>query len=291
VPYTVQAGDTLYSLAVRTGTTVARIQQANCLQGTIILIGQTLYLPTVPAPPVAAASSTAEQDKVPPPPPPPPPTITVEKAEAPGPGEPRLAIDPFSGPAGTVHTIEITGFGSGETIAVELVFVLTRETILTVPALANADGAATVLITSQPGYATGPYVVKATGNAGSFADGSLVISEATPTQIDTPAPAPIDVTLTPTASIPFPTWTPGPPPEATPTLPLPTETWTSTPEPTPATPQWTPTFAPTPEPTTPAPPPAPTPPPPPPPDTPIPPPEPTATPPAPTPLPASIPEG
>ena len=49
IVYTVQYGDTLYSLANRTGTTVYSIMRANCLYNTYIYAGQQLYLPTYPA--------------------------------------------------------------------------------------------------------------------------------------------------------------------------------------------------------------------------------------------------
>lgn len=52
VRYTVQYGDTLYSLAQRTGSTVYAIMQANCMSATTIYAGQTLYLPFHPTPPV-----------------------------------------------------------------------------------------------------------------------------------------------------------------------------------------------------------------------------------------------
>lgn len=49
VAYTVQSGDTLYSLAQKTNTTVDEIQRANCMAGaTTIIVGQVLYLPILP---------------------------------------------------------------------------------------------------------------------------------------------------------------------------------------------------------------------------------------------------
>ncbi len=45
LPYTVRAGDTLYSLAWRAGTSPLLIQQANCLVGDALPVGRTLYLP------------------------------------------------------------------------------------------------------------------------------------------------------------------------------------------------------------------------------------------------------
>lgn len=49
IPYTVQAGDTLYSLAKYYGVSVAQLQQANCLDSsTLIVIGQIIYVPNMP---------------------------------------------------------------------------------------------------------------------------------------------------------------------------------------------------------------------------------------------------
>lgn len=80
IVYTVQAGDTLYSLAVRTGTTVEAIRQANCLMDYTIRIGQRLYLPrppviTVTPTPTSTPSPTAS------------PTATVTPTASPTPTE------------------------------------------------------------------------------------------------------------------------------------------------------------------------------------------------------------
>jgi LysM repeat protein len=49
IPYTVQPGDTLYSLAKYYGVTVAQLQQANCLgASTLIVVGQVIYVPNLP---------------------------------------------------------------------------------------------------------------------------------------------------------------------------------------------------------------------------------------------------
>lgn len=45
IAYTVQAGDTLWSLSIRYGTTVAAIKRANGLTGDLILTGQVLLIP------------------------------------------------------------------------------------------------------------------------------------------------------------------------------------------------------------------------------------------------------
>ena len=46
--YTVIAGDSLYRIAQRFGTTVEILQQANKLRTTNLNIGQVLYIPPVP---------------------------------------------------------------------------------------------------------------------------------------------------------------------------------------------------------------------------------------------------
>lgn len=55
--YRVQPGDTLGALAVRTGSSVAALQAANCLKGDAIAAGQTLFVPGIvyrQKPPVSA---------------------------------------------------------------------------------------------------------------------------------------------------------------------------------------------------------------------------------------------
>ncbi|MEW5956083.1 MAG: LysM peptidoglycan-binding domain-containing protein [Chloroflexota bacterium] len=49
--YTVQPGDTLNSLASRTGTSVFELQQVNCLASFTLQSGQTIYLPFTPPTP------------------------------------------------------------------------------------------------------------------------------------------------------------------------------------------------------------------------------------------------
>lgn len=53
VLYRVRSGDTLYSLSRLTGVSVFQIQQANCMgSSTLIVTGQSLYLPFIPVVPV-----------------------------------------------------------------------------------------------------------------------------------------------------------------------------------------------------------------------------------------------
>jgi LysM repeat protein len=51
--YRVQQGDTLYSLAIVTGSSVEELMKANCLSNTLIYRGQQLYVPQLPIPPTA----------------------------------------------------------------------------------------------------------------------------------------------------------------------------------------------------------------------------------------------
>jgi len=55
--YRVKPGDTLFSLARATGTTVEMLMLANCLDNTNIRVGQALYVPRLPVP-VATSTPT-----------------------------------------------------------------------------------------------------------------------------------------------------------------------------------------------------------------------------------------
>lgn len=57
VLYTVQRGDTLYSLATRRGATVSEVLFANCLTSVSISAGMGLYLPSGPSPAPSAVTS------------------------------------------------------------------------------------------------------------------------------------------------------------------------------------------------------------------------------------------
>ena len=56
VQYVVQPGDTLTSLAARTGTTVNAVAQANCLTRYVVRAGQVVWLPFLPPPPPPTAT-------------------------------------------------------------------------------------------------------------------------------------------------------------------------------------------------------------------------------------------
>jgi LysM repeat protein len=57
--YTVQRGETMFRLALRSGTTIAAILNANCLSSTNLQAGQVIFLPPMGAvPPTAVATAT-----------------------------------------------------------------------------------------------------------------------------------------------------------------------------------------------------------------------------------------
>ncbi len=50
VRYTVQPGDTLFKLSLALGVSVPQLQSANCLNSSVILVGQLLWVPFIPRP-------------------------------------------------------------------------------------------------------------------------------------------------------------------------------------------------------------------------------------------------
>lgn len=49
VSYSYQAGDTLFNLAIETGTTVERIEEVSCISSSSLRVGTTVFLPSLPA--------------------------------------------------------------------------------------------------------------------------------------------------------------------------------------------------------------------------------------------------
>ena len=102
VLYTVQQGDTLYSIGVARGVNVAQLQAANCMgNSTIIKIGQRIYVPNVPTV-IPSSTATATPTPTPTLPPtltpiPPTATHTLEATTAAAPSETPT-------PTGTVST-------------------------------------------------------------------------------------------------------------------------------------------------------------------------------------------
>lgn len=186
--YTVQWGDTLFSLARRHGTTVNRVIYINCLESTRLWVGQRLYLPALPTP---RPPVTATFTPVPSPSPtlpsltpslPPSPTVILTLTATPSPLPPLTATS----------TARPTVFPSG-----------TPTTTLTPSATAPTPPTETA--TSEP---TAEVTVTATPT-------SYPTASATPTSIPTPSPSlPATPTSTPT---PIPTSSPVSTPTATPT--------------------------------------------------------------------------
>jgi LysM repeat protein len=59
VIYIVQPGDTLYHIASLYRITVDQLMTANCLTGTVIYTGQSMYVPNVPTSTPSGVSATA----------------------------------------------------------------------------------------------------------------------------------------------------------------------------------------------------------------------------------------
>jgi LysM repeat protein len=58
--YRVKRGDTLFSIAVATGSTVRELMDANCLTSDRIFAGQLLYVPRLPIPPTLTYTPTSD---------------------------------------------------------------------------------------------------------------------------------------------------------------------------------------------------------------------------------------
>jgi LysM repeat protein len=113
VLYTVQRGDTLYSLATRRGATVSEVLFANCLTSVSISAGMGLYLPSVSSPvPGAVASPTPGTAG---------PAVTVCLITSPAEGSQVSGAITLLGSATTEHflfyKIEVNGPQTGRTWA------------------------------------------------------------------------------------------------------------------------------------------------------------------------------
>jgi LysM repeat protein len=165
--YTVQRGDTLYSLARRFGTTVQAIMQTNGLASTAIFAGQRLFIPASQPTPsvihivqrgetltriairysttVQAIMRTNNLRST---------TIYVgQRLAIPAPGHrpsprPTVAIQPASGPSGTVVHILATGFLPHEAVSIWMALP-NAEGILVARTTADANGTARADATVQ----------------------------------------------------------------------------------------------------------------------------------------------
>lgn len=95
--YTVQTGDTLFSLAAARGATADQVKQVNCLADETIQVGQQLYLPLLPTP----------VPTIPPPPTQPPATLSAMAA----PGDVSAGVAPSQPGAGSVAAGDVPGSG------------------------------------------------------------------------------------------------------------------------------------------------------------------------------------
>lgn len=161
VAYTVQAGDTLSSLAQRTGTSLQHIQSANCLTSTTIFAGQILLLPFIPAPPIVTMEVPSETPK------------------APSPGDPHTEVEPGSGPAGSTFIIKIRDFDplSMVTIKIEPV---SGPPVSTFSVTVDANGGLDVAWVSPSNLASAPYRVRPYKPDGSQGrPGTILITQST----------------------------------------------------------------------------------------------------------------
>lgn len=162
VAYTVQRSDTLSSLGQRTGVGWQQIQTANCLTGTTILAGQTLYLPFVPAttkPPDVGAG----------------PTIVVETIPPPGPGDPTVIMVPTAGPPATKFKILITDFDANEAITIRVFYAPSLAIVFEKSAVVNGDGDLIEYFPATANAEVGNYTVDVSGVT-SAATGSFEIT-------------------------------------------------------------------------------------------------------------------
>ena len=60
--YRVKRGDTLFSIALATGSTVRELKEANCLVSDVIIAGQSLHVPRLPIEPTDTYTQTSPTD-------------------------------------------------------------------------------------------------------------------------------------------------------------------------------------------------------------------------------------
>ena len=241
IEYTIQPGDTLFSLAQRTNSTVDGVKTINCLTRDVLFSGQKLFLPTQPAvrpspvatselsspmPPTPTAATTIEVIPVTAA------TATPEILPPEGPGDPSLTIIPTQGVPGTAFTFVIEEFGPNEMVNVTVrtaALAVVFQTAITLDEAGNGQ----VTYESPLDAQSGNYVARALGTLSS-ASGNFTILAPPVTilapQESTPSPT---HTLMPTFT---PTTIPSPMPTFTPTAvpgPMPTFTPTAIPSPMP----------------------------------------------------------
>ena len=153
--YTVQRGDTLSSLAQRTGTSTQQIQTANCLAGTLIFAGQVLYLPFVPAPQTGGSTPGSPGGNSPSTEP----TATIRTPKVGLPGDHPINISPSSGPPGTEFTLSVDQYSSNEKVIITIISVNTNLPILEQTLYTDDNGNLTWFFKSPTNMAKGDYNV------------------------------------------------------------------------------------------------------------------------------------
>ena len=163
--YTVQAGDTLYSLATRSGIVVPEVVFANCMTSTSIRAGMRLWLPSSPAPPAGTAGAPTPEPSQP--------AGTACLISGPAAGSEVSGAVTFTGSASTedffFYKLEASGPGTAGGWASLLGY--TVSTPVTNGALGTAD-----LTLWEPGnYAIRLVVVDSTRNEAAACTSSLQI--------------------------------------------------------------------------------------------------------------------
>lgn len=162
VAYTVQRSDTLSSLGQRTGVGWQQIQAANCLAGSTIFAGQTLYLPYIPAPAATALPGIAPTPFAPEATP----TSTpsdIETPPAPNPGDPTLIVTPKQAVAGTAFVLQLDAFAPGETVTIIIKTAGTFQEVYRTTVQMSSLGNALVTYQSPANAQATIYLVQALG--------------------------------------------------------------------------------------------------------------------------------
>jgi LysM repeat protein len=154
VIYTVQPGDTLYSLATRNGVLVSDVVFANCLPSVSISAGMRLYLPSAAAPPAPTTpAATAEPSQ---------PTGTVCLISSPADGSQVSGAVAFSGSANTedflFYKLEASGPQTGGAWASLL------GSVVYSPVTSGYLGAADLTLWAPGSYSVRLVVVDSTSN-------------------------------------------------------------------------------------------------------------------------------
>ena len=174
ISYSIRSGDTLFSLGQATDSSVDELMAVNCLTSDRILAGQPLYLPKEPNFPTVTSE---KPDPVTPSPSPfptdtpwptetPSPTATTEQGPAPGPGDPRLEILPFSGSIPTQYTATLEEYKPNQTVTIEIYFNQTGALVLTGTVIVDDGGNGVFIFSSEEGDQPGLYTLFATGEGG-----------------------------------------------------------------------------------------------------------------------------